>query len=261
MANRVAEIFRSLGYEYILIDSGSPPTQASPQADELISSDSADEFDLTLWNSTLLKPFVSDLLSDPFRFRHDYNLNEVAKVAERETATFTLAHFMLPHPPFVFNRKGKPAEPYELKMTPDRGTYLPPDPKYLELYLDQLIYTNELMKDLVENILSQSKISPIIILQSDHGSWPAMKWQNSEVWLKERMPILNAYHLPGDGKTKLYPAISPVNTFRLIFNHYFNTPLQLYEDKIYYHHPHEWPFEFTDVTDVLLSDAVSTPSS
>jgi hypothetical protein len=35
-----------------------------------------------------------------------------------------------------------------------------------------------------------------------------------------RMTILNAYYLPG-GRKNTYPSITPVNSFRVIFDHYF----------------------------------------
>jgi hypothetical protein len=44
------------------------------------------------------------------------------------------------------------------------------------------------------------------------------------------MKILNAYFLPGEGAAGLYPSITPVNTFRLIFDVYFGADLELLED-------------------------------
>jgi hypothetical protein len=44
---------------------------------------------------------------------------------------------------------------------------------------------------------------------------------------------LNAYYLPGY-KNKLYPSISPVNTFRLIFDSYFGGKYDMLPDVAYY---------------------------
>ena len=47
------------------------------------------------------------------------------------------------------------------------------------------------------------------------------------------MWILNAYYLPGyDGD--LYATISPVNSFRLVFNSYFGGEYDMLEDVSYY---------------------------
>jgi hypothetical protein len=45
------------------------------------------------------------------------------------------------------------------------------------------------------------------------------------------MAILNAYRLPGDGVEKIYPSITPVNSFRVVFDTYFGTSLGLLEDR------------------------------
>ena len=50
----------------------------------------------------------------------------------------------------------------------------------------------------------------------------------------ERLSIFNAYYLPGGGNEKLYPEISPVNTFRIVFNHYFDTNFEILKDESYY---------------------------
>ena len=42
--------------------------------------------------------------------------------------------------------------------------------------------------------------------------------------------VLNAVYLPNNGEALLYDSISPANTFRVIFNHYFDTNFDLLED-------------------------------
>jgi len=253
--NEVARVLKERGYGYFMTDSGLRPTRASQLADVVISSDTAGEFEIAFFNATLLKTRASQKLAGTWRQRHLYNLEQVARIAADERITFTFAHMMLPHPPFVFDREGAPAEAYEIRMTPDRGRYLPPDPKYRKLYLDQLIYTNKLIKPMIDQILAASPEPPVIVLQSDHGSWPASKWEPSANWLKERMPILNAYHLPGDGASMLYDSITPVNTFRVILDYYFGTSYGLLEDKIYYSHPHDSPYALEDVSDTFRASS------
>ena len=74
-------------------------------------------------------------------------------------------------------------------------------------------------------------------------------WENPEKTnMKERLSILNAYYLPEEGKKLLYESITPVNTFRIIFNYLFNTEFEILNDKSYFS---TWskPYQFIDVTE------------
>ena len=62
------------------------------------------------------------------------------------------------------------------------------------------------------------------------------------------MSILNALYLPDDGAAELYDSMTPVNTFRVIFNTYFDTDFDLLEDRSYLA-TYEQPYDFLDVTD------------
>ena len=59
----------------------------------------------------------------------------------------------------------------------------------------------------------------MIILQGDHG----LRADN-------RFKILNAYYLAGEENPDLYPAISPINSFRLVFNQFFESEYPLLPD-------------------------------
>ena len=76
------------------------------------------------------------------------------------------------------------------------------------------------MLGIVREILADSVTPPIIIIQGDHGFGEGLNF-----------PILNAFYLPGIPAGSLYPTLSPVNTFRLVFNHYFNGEYSLLPDE------------------------------
>ena len=51
---------------------------------------------------------------------------------------------------------------------------------------------------------------------------------------RDRLKNLSAFFLPGKENEMVYQTISNVNTFRVIFNLYFNAGYKLLEDKSYY---------------------------
>ncbi|MGE5222457.1 MAG: hypothetical protein ACM3PY_08475, partial [Omnitrophica WOR_2 bacterium] len=103
------------------------------------------------------------------------------------------------------------------------------DPQsYANGYRNQVKYLNSRVIPLLEKVLSRSKNPPVIILQGDHGSLARASSPSA------RMAILNAYYLPGTGKQQLYASISPVNSFRVIFNAFLGGQFKLLPDRSYY---------------------------
>ena len=65
--------------------------------------------------------------------------------------------------------------------------------------------------------------------------------------LKERMSILNAYYFPDLKDNPLYPEITPVNTFRVLFNEYFGANYPLLPDRNFFSIINR-PYHFFEVT-------------
>ena len=59
--------------------------------------------------------------------------------------------------------------------------------------------------------------------------------------------------LPGGGAEILYPSITPVNTFRVIFNRYLGTDLDMLDDINYFQYQDDSGRSFSDVTDVVTN--------
>ena len=249
--NKVMRFLRKREYKFVNFRSGCSLTDYNRYADRNIHCGRLDEFLMVLIRTTMLRAFESHFIG-PARGRVLRIFSQLAEVQHSiKGPKFVFAHILAPHPPYLFGPNGEPVKDIELKMAPEAW-------EDKQLYLDQLIFVNKKVKELIEEILSETEIPPIIILQSDHG--PGYIWgrmlkigieeQLGEKMLKERMEILNAYYLPDNAKNFLYDSITPVNTFRLIFNCLFNTRYDLLNDKSYFSHIKR-RCKFIDVTDKI----------
>jgi hypothetical protein len=72
-------------------------------------------------------------------------------------------------------------------------------------------------------LLEGRETPPVIILQADHGAG-VVPGQN------QRAAILNAILIKEECRDMLYPSITPINTFRVVFNCYFSAGLELADD-------------------------------
>ncbi len=170
-------------------------------------------------------PYTNHVRLQRFMFEN------LIKISSDQEPTFTFIHMTVPHTPFVFRADGS--------FTKDRryfsGTYVTPisNDLFTEGYINQIQFVNTQILDTVQKILENSKTPPIIILQGDHGAI-----------MEHRLPILNAFFVPNSVKSRLYSSISPVNSFRFIFQNIFGLNYPILEDKSYYS-KYETLFEWT----------------
>jgi hypothetical protein len=165
--------------------------------------------------------------SERFRERTLFTLEKVDELSYIPGPKFVFVHLIAPHPPYVFGPTGGPVEPAEAGTTKTQ--------EGAEHYRDQVIYINSRMLEVVPQIIANSPTPPIIVIQGDHG--PTVPSSP-----RARMSNLNAYFLPG-ADASVYPTITPVNTFRVIFNTYFGQDLELLDDvSLYsdYDDPFNW---------------------
>ncbi|MBC8063721.1 MAG: hypothetical protein H7Y17_02745 [Chlorobia bacterium] len=120
--------------------------------------------------------------------------------------------------------------------------------EYRAGYADQAKFVGKQMLSAIDKLLASSKEQPVIILQGDHGPKKGLDQASlAKTDVNECFPILNAYLVPEAVKSKLYPGITPVNTFRAIFREMFGDSLPNLPDRSWYS-PYPQPLEFTEVT-------------
>jgi hypothetical protein len=213
-------------------------------ADQTYSSTSLDEFRELLIRTSILRFFLSKVIVNSYRQRFYFNCEKLKDLPQASHPSFVYAHFVMPHPPFVFDKEGRMPPPHIYPRRPigSRDWYPP------SRYVDQLSYISRHIEGVITKILATSSHPPIIILQSDHGpGCDGISPHPTPKMLMERIGILNAFYVPETFRLQLYPTISPVNTFRLLFNTCFDAHWPLSRDKTFY----VWgnpPYKFMDVT-------------
>jgi hypothetical protein len=206
---------------------------------------------------TILPAFHKALIEMPYDTHRHYILSTFARVKEIPSLNgdyFVYTHIIAPHPPFVFDENGVALphnEPFKLA---DANQFIKDHSRkaYVAGYRQQMQYINTLVLEAVDAILANSKTPPIIIIQGDHGPGAYLHWSSLEkTFPAERFSILNAYYFPDQDYSLLYPSISPINSFRVLLNKYFDGKFGLLPDRHYYS---QWsfPFDFKEVTDLSL---------
>lgn len=256
--HKVGQLLKSQGYRYLHLGSWFEPAKVSTLADQnFIMGDlylGLDGFSTELLETTIFAPILRRLTSRTssfdFAIQHRnrilYQFDRLAEIPPLDSPKFVFAHILIPHEPFVFDEDCGDITPVSKLGIPD--------------YIAQLSCANQKVMKLVETILTDSENPPVIIIQADEGpynmKYPMPKGRfnfkdASDNTLKERFPILNVLYLPGVATSELYPSITPVNTFRVIFNTYFGVDLELLPDKNYVYADEDHFYKYIEVTERL----------
>ena len=232
--SRLLQELTRLGYQTIAFDSGYDATRIQ-DADIYLSPNpdrGLNDFENMFLRTTafrLISEGISFLNFPPdweardqaHRERILYTLDTLPSIAEMPGKKFVFAHIISPHWPHVFGPNGEAVHEH---------------PDSVNGYRDQVIFISKKILPVVSQIIEKSDTPPVIIIQGDHGSVIESP--------KRRMSILNAYYLPQGGDTQLSENISPVNSFRVVFNTYFGGNLPLM-DNIAFYSIYDYPYDYT----------------
>ncbi|MBA4419960.1 MAG: hypothetical protein C0391_02320 [Anaerolinea sp.] len=249
----VRSIFEQMGYRFINFETGFTFTEIRDADEFLVPSyveleNQKNPIRVNAFESLLIKTTAFVILSDvqtkwltPVAdaldtrrvhvVRELYLLDKLPILATEESPKFVYAHILIPHPPFVFTKDGVNLELPSSYGEDGKG---PSAKDYSVGYRHQLDYINMRLIPILQQIVRDSKTPPVIILQGDHGVDP------------KRSLILNAYFLPGQENNPVWQEISPVNTFRVVFNTYFNGKFEILPD-INYASKDKAPYDYRSV--------------
>ena len=197
----------------------------------------------------ILESFASLPTADSHREVIRYNFETLAALANMPGPKFVFAHIISPHPPFVFDREGKPVDSQYSFTFQDASEFPGSLKEYPHRYVEQVQFVNDHLEKMIGTILAQSQTPPIIILQADHGSGMLTDLTSAErTCIRERFSPFAAYYLPGLDGGVVPSDISNVNIFRIIFNNYFKATLPLLESRQYFYKGMQTYYDFEDVT-------------
>ncbi len=248
--SRVRHFLAERGYAFVCFASGYFATEIK-EAEIYLGPDSLSEFERGLLGTTAATTVRRQRSKDQARIR--FMLAKLPETAASEVPFFVLAHIVAPHPPFVFDREGNDIGD-ERYFFLDSANHLIREGKltrsqYAERYVEQALFIEEAVSRCIDDIVKNSPVPPIIVLQGDHGPGAFLHHGSLEgTYLQDRMSILSACRLPGATPADLYNSITPVNTFRIIFNRCFGADFPILDDRSFYATAAQ-PYNFAEVTD------------
>jgi hypothetical protein len=236
--------FKQMGYEYVHIGNYWEPSATNVDADVSMRYGTGSEFAAALLTTTAwslvqqgsaqdLDPETTELPALA-RATTLYEFSALREAATRPGPKFVFAHFLLPHPPYVFDADGSEPTADETRDRTDE-----------EAYVQQLRWANDQLLHLVDDLLDvpQDK-RPIVILQADEGPFPErfardqenFNWlQATDAEVSQKYGILLAMALP-DAKPEEHgftDHTSPVNVFRVVLDAEFGSDLPVLPDDTY----------------------------
>ena len=157
-----------------------------------------------------LEKYQQDTRRDTVRCTFDV-LNEIT--LKTDGPKYVFSHVYVPHPPFLFGSNGENVYPDHREIS---GLQTRENPQG---YVNQLIYATNEITVVIKNIVKNDP-NAIIIVQGDTGTLTGTdisKKTMKEIY--QAHSILYAVRIP-DVEDSDY--MIPVNTYRIIFNNYFN---------------------------------------
>ena len=174
---------------------------------------------------SIIRYFMEQHQTDTRRDIVRCTFNELSEIALQSNGpTYVFAHLYVPHPPFIFGPNGENVTPDHSEISGLQSWENP------QGYLNQLIYATSEISVVITNIVENDP-NAIIILQGDTGTstgtdriTTTMKdiYQTHSILYAVRIPDVNNFE----------NAI-PVNTYRIIFNNYFDMNYEYLEHRIY----------------------------
>jgi hypothetical protein len=231
--NRVGRYLRAQGYRFVFFPSSWWfSTRGSTIADSTVTVGprfdlgrelSRTDFRRVIWHNTMLWWFYRTERGDDAMVRDTFRAFGLLPRDPRPV--FGFAHVISPHVPYVFDADCRPREHEYARNR--------------EGYVAQLQCVNQLVLRTVTDLLRRSEVTPVIVLQGDHGTAfldYSMASDAGRVNLKaagERFGAFGAYFLPDSAASVFGDTVAMVNVLGNVLRAYAGADLSIAPDEQY----------------------------
>ena len=241
--NFVMKFLKHQGYKIIVPYSGYGTPDRYLESDENPCSDVMflkSRFLTELTRTTIINYFIEKQIENERRYIQLCALSELPDIGKKyDVPVYAFTHIMIPHAPYLFDKDGNAVTPQSNALKGLQGW------NNTSGYLNEIQFINKKIEIITTEILSQSNNS-IIIIQGDTGT-SILNDPNIDDFMKKRLSILFAIHLPNEDK-KIFPdTTTSANIYRIIFNNYFETNYEILDDRYFW----SSGYKFRDITDII----------
>ena len=254
--NAAFDFFKRQGYQVIFAGGWANVTFDNSQADRKIAFRSLSEVSRTVLNQSV-PGVIAEMLGLPFAdgrkdqcLREKYKFDRLQELAGQPGRKYVFAHFLVPHPPYVFTADGTCQSVAQARKIGRTSSYVA-----------QVEYSNDALLRLVDGILKGPRPATIV-LHADEGPYPAKyatderefnpTYGPGENYLndtpnirRDKTNIILAIR-HADGRQDKIP-ISPVNIYPAITNHSFGTNLSFKPDRTFMF---GWDLDYRNMRDI-----------
>lgn len=220
--NKLNKFLQTKGYQTIHFNSTWGATMNNPLANKQIGLSFSlfnDDF-FQSWSKTTFLKIFNSIFNEKLSEFYKFTFQELKNIPLEKSPKFVFSHLIIPHYPYVFNSDGSVHSDKTLTNQFKQSQW---DQK--DKYINQMIYLNKVVLEIIDEILSKSSIKPVILIQSDHG--PSLSELGEIGKARERFKNFNAILIPDYPRISDFENITPVNNFRYILNHLFNSGLSI----------------------------------
>ena len=179
---------------------------------------------------------IRETVNEELALRRDritHALTHLPDYADSTGHYYLFSHIYSPHIPFLYGPGGTPLTYHGNQ---NLYWYEVPQEDYPEYYGYQIEYLNAAVLHTIDRILSNTTKPVVIVLQADHGDEFYLDRENpTREGVEVRSAILNAIYFSDESYDQLYTSLTPVNTFRIVLNHWFGTNYPLLPDRVFFH--------------------------